>query len=75
MTDNVIPIRGHFMTKEEREAYERPELVLDPATGLYSIVVAGVAVYEGLDPISLREAIRREAAGHVQSDSKDGGNG
>lgn len=38
-----------------------PELARDPATGLYSIVVDGVAVYEGLDPVGRREAIYAEA--------------
>jgi len=39
--------------------FSLPELVLDPGTGLYGIVVDGVEVISRLDPVGLREKIRR----------------
>lgn len=40
----------------------RPELVLDPDTGLYGVLVDNVEVISGLDPVGLREGIRRNAS-------------
>lgn len=55
--NNVIPFRKP--TSDRPPPVGKPELVLDPGTGLYSIVVDGVEVYAGLDPIGKREFIRR----------------
>ncbi len=43
--------------------YNTPKLILNPGTKLYDIVVAGVVVYECLDPVGKRERIKREAGG------------
>lgn len=70
MSDEPIDFAAERL-KRDHEAQARklleeqrgkPMLLLDPETGLYSIVVDFVEVYTGLDPIGKREEVRRKAA-------------
>jgi hypothetical protein len=56
--------------RQLRPDYDEPTLVFDPETGRYSVVVAGVAVYDGLDPLGLREEIRAKASANESEEPK-----
>ena len=43
----------------------QPELIIDPDTGLYDVVLDGRVVYARLDPVGKREEICRHASDEV----------
>lgn len=62
--DNVIPFRkAPEVGSDEHLLKGLPQLVQDPATGLWGIIVDSVEVIAGLDPVGLREKIRISAGG------------
>ncbi len=60
--DNVIPFRkAPPVESDEHLMAGQPYLCYDPETKLWGIIVDNVQVIDGLDPVGLREKIRREA--------------